>query len=241
MALRQSYYLTWENGELVLSDTMTALSDTLTSQILAITDGLTPCIVSGGQVSIDEDNKTASVTGGYFRIDNQTINGVEIPGYFYADNTNLTGLTTGDYIVARYSASTISTYTTVITGSIIKTTSIAATDIILARFGSSINNRSNDLQMITSIIEKGDIQTINNANLDNEVTQAKSVLILEYSEGGNLILPATDTIGNYSDILVNNLSDKRVFLKDSNSNEIALLTVKSKLSLKVINNQWTIS
>ena len=49
---KQNYYLTWENGELVTADTMNAFNTGLTSQILSLTNGILPVILSGGIVSI---------------------------------------------------------------------------------------------------------------------------------------------------------------------------------------------
>ncbi len=68
MAFNQNYYLTWENGELVTADTMSAFSDGVAAQVLALTNGILPVILSGGIVSIS--GNAANVTEGYYRVAN---------------------------------------------------------------------------------------------------------------------------------------------------------------------------
>lgn len=99
MAFKQNYYLTWENGELVTADTMGAFSNGVAAQVLALTNGILPVILSGGIVSIN--GNIASVSDGYYRIANQTSGELEIPGYFYAPAVSNLTVNNGQYIVAR--------------------------------------------------------------------------------------------------------------------------------------------
>jgi hypothetical protein len=240
MALEQTYYLQWEDGELVTSDIMTSLSDTLAGQILAITNNLTPCILSGGQVTFDSENSTATVTTGYYRIANQTINSMEIPGYFYAPDTNLSNLNSNDYIVARFSATSSSDFVTVITGTILNTQTPEVTDVILANFGASANYRSNDLQQLIQVLEKADIETINNATLNNHTILANQVYIVSYTANGTLLLPALSSFNSYSTISISNLTNSLILITDSSSNVLINLPPNSTINFKPFNSQWVL-
>lgn len=73
----------------------------------------------------------ANVTEGYYRVANQTSGELEIPGYFYAQATANLTVNNEQYIVARISISTISQYTTVVSGSVVVTDAPTAQDVIL--------------------------------------------------------------------------------------------------------------
>ncbi|MFN8769304.1 MAG: hypothetical protein ACK5Z5_00355 [Neisseriaceae bacterium] len=169
MAFNQNYYLTWENGELVTADTMSAFSDGVAAQVLALTNGVLPVILSGGIVSIS--GNTANITEGYYRVANQTSGELEIPGYFYAQaKANLT-VNNGQYIVARISITTISQYTTVVRGSVVVTDAPTAQDVILYSSndnGSGITTiaRDNDLQLIIPTVNKGNKLIVNNGAVE---------------------------------------------------------------------------
>lgn len=213
MAFNQNYYLTWENGELVTADTMSAFSDGISSQVLALTDGILPVILSGGIVSID--NNIANVSEGYYRVANQKIGDLEIPGYFYAPAASNLTINNGQYIVARISISTISEYTTIVSGSVVISDAPTAQDIILY---SSNNNgsgvtqisRDNDLQLILPIISKSSQLIVNNAEATSLQINTNNyrVLILAIAQDATILLPNA-TNGIYSII---NSSNSAIYL-----------------------------
>jgi hypothetical protein len=202
MAFNQNYYLTWENGELVTADTMTAFNDGLTSQILALTNGILPVILSGGIVNIN--GNSFNVAEGYYRVANQTVDSVEIPGYFYAPAVNNLIINNGQYIVARISVSSISKYTTIISGKVLVVDAPTVQDVIL--YSSNDNgagitqiSRSNDLQLIISIINKNNQLIINNPDIPTLALDVinQRVIILDIAQNAQITLPDT-TNGIYS-------------------------------------------
>lgn len=241
MAFNQNYYLTWENGELVTADTMSAFSDGVAAQVLALTNGILPVILSGGIVSIS--GNTASVTEGYYRVANQTSGELEIPGYFYAPAVANLTVNNGQYVVARISISTISQYTTVVSGSVVITDARTAKDIVLYSSndnGSGITtiSRDNDLQLIIPTINKNNKLIVNNAGatslqigINNQL-----VLILAIAQNARITLPNT-TNGIYSII---NSSNAAIYLLPNSGYTIFgktqyLITPGSSIELSPIN------
>lgn len=196
MAFNQNYYLTWENGELVTADTMSAFSDGVVAQVLALTDGILPIILSGGNVSID--GNTANVTEGYYRVANQKSGDLDIPGYFYAPAVANLTVNNGECVVARINMTTISKYTTVVSGGIVVVDIPTAQDVILYSSndnGSGITtiSRDNDLQLIIPVINKNNKLIINNptaTSLDIGINNHQ-VLILAIAQGSPVTLPNT--------------------------------------------------
>ncbi len=241
MAFNQNYYLTWENGELVTADTMSAFSDGVAAQVLALTNGILPVILSGGIVSIS--GNAANVTEGYYRVANQTSGELEIPGYFYAPAVANLTVNNAQYIVARISITTISQYTTVVSGSVLVVDTPTAQDVIL--YSSNDNgagittiSRANDLQLIIPAINKSNQLIVNNATatslqigMNNQQT-----LILAIAQGATVTLPNT-TNGVYSII---NSSNATIYLVPSGGYTIFgktqyLITPGSSMELSPIN------
>ncbi len=207
----QNYYLTWENGELVTADTMSAFSDGVATQVLALTNGILPVILSGGIVNINGDS-TINVTEGYYRIANQQFGDLEIPGYFYAPAVANLTVNNGQSIVARISITTISQYTTVVSGNVIVADTPTSQDIVLYASnnnGSGITtiSRANDLQLIIPAINKSNQLIINNSaatSLQIDATN-QQVLILAIAQNATVLLPNA-TSGIYSIINSSNTS-----------------------------------
>lgn len=217
MAFNQNYYLTWQNGELVTADTMTAFSDGVAAQVLALTNGILPIVLSGGNVSVNGDK--ASVTEGYYRIVNQQVGGLEIPGYFYAPAATDLTVNNGQYIVARISVSTVSQYTTIVSGAIVVADTPTAQDIVLYRSydnGSGITQilRDNDLQLIIPAINKSNQLIVNNPAIHAVQLDAtnQQVLILAIAQTAHVALP------NVSNgvISIINSSNSAIYLIPSN-------------------------
>lgn len=213
MAFNQNYYLTWENGELVTADTMSAFSDGIASQILALTNGILPVILSGGIV--DVNNGIANVSEGYYRVANQKIGDLEIPGYFYAPAISNLTISNGQYLVARINISTISEYTTIVSGSVVIADNPTAQDIILYSSndnGSGITtiSRANDLQLIIPTINKSNQLIANNVEATSLQVNISdyNVLILEIAQNATVLLPNA-TNGIYSII---NSSNSAIYL-----------------------------
>lgn len=205
MAYTQNYYLTWENGELVTADAMTAFNNSMLAQTLAITDGLAPVILNGGKVTIKEN--TAQVSAGYYRVANQQVGDLEIPGYFYAAEANNLTFNPGQYITARMEINSTSKYTNIITGKVIATDAPTSQDIILFQQsiigGISEIIRSNDLQAIIPIINKGNQLLINDPEIKTLQIKPNNqqILILNISQDAEITLPDVDN-GLYR--LINN-------------------------------------
>ena len=241
MAFNQNYYLTWENGELVTADTMSAFSDGVAAQVLALTNGILPVILSGGIVSIT--GNTANVTEGYYRVANQTSGELEIPGYFYASAVANLTVNNGQYIVARISISTISQYTTVVSGAVVVTDTPNAQDVVLYRAydnGAGITQilRGNDLQLIISAINKSNQLIVNNpatTTLQLDTTN-QQVIILAIAQNARVTLPNV-TSGVYSII---NSSNATIYLVPNSGYTIFgktqyLITPGSSMELSPIN------
>ncbi|MBP9741891.1 MAG: hypothetical protein KBD37_00870 [Burkholderiales bacterium] len=218
MAFNQNYYLTWENGELVTADTMTAFSDGLTAQVLAITDSFLPVILSGGNVTVE--GNTVAVTEGYYRVANQQVGYNDIPGYFYTPAASNLTLNNGQYVVARINITTISQYTTIVSGSVIITDIPTAQDVILYRAYDNCSgiiqiSRDNDLQLLIPTINKSNRLIINNAEITTLQldTTNQQVIILAIAKDALITLPAVTT-GIYSLI---NSSNSVIYLVPSNS------------------------
>ena len=213
--MEQNYYLTWENGQLVTADSMTAFSDGVSRQILGLTDRILPIILNGGRISYNPDG-TINVSSGYYRIINQKVGNLEIPGYFYAPATNNLKVNNGQYIVARIIISTISKYTTIISGKILAVDTSTIQDIVIFRFydnGAGIHEvqRANDLGFLIQMINKNNRIIMNNPAI--EAVQIKpyhrEVLILNMAQNAKITLPDV-TDGIYS--IINNSTNITFYL-----------------------------
>lgn len=205
---KQSYYLTWENGELVTADIMSEFGNGLFAQILSITDAFVPVILSGGKITRNEDN-TINISAGYYRVANQIIGNSdisqhEIPGYFYAAEANNLTVNNGQCVVSRIQISTISQYTTIISGQVIVVDEPTAQDVILYQLnddGTGIIEiqRDNDLQLIIPTINKSNQLIINSSTVDSIQLTVKNqkIIILNIAANGKLLLPDV-TNGIYS-------------------------------------------
>ncbi|MFN8789547.1 MAG: hypothetical protein ACK5Z5_02675 [Neisseriaceae bacterium] len=250
MSFKQNFYLTWENGELVTADTMNALSDGIASQVLSLTDGILPVILSGGIVTTNDN--TANVTGGYYRVANQKSGELDtttsqhgIPGYFYASSVNNLAYQNGQYIVARINISTLSKYTTIISGSVMAVDAPTDQDVVVYRAnakGDDITqiSRDNDLQLIIPIIDKSNQLIINNSSANNiplEIAN-KKVLITAIAANATVVLPNV-TNGIYS--IINN-SSSSIYLMPTGGNTIigkarCLITPYSSIDTTPINGK----
>ncbi len=147
------------------------------------------------------------------------------------------------YIVARISITTISQYTTVVSGSVLVVDTPTAQDVIL--YSSNDNgagittiSRANDLQLIIPAINKSNQLIVNNATatslqigMNNQQT-----LILAIAQGATVTLPNA-TNGVYSII---NSSNATIYLVPSGGYTIFgktqyLITPGSSMELSPIN------
>jgi len=247
MDLTQNYYLTWENGQLVTADSMTAFSDGVAGQILALTDALFPIILSGGRITYNPDG-TINVSSGYYRIANQKVGNLEIPGYFYVPATSNLKVNNGQYVVARIVVSTMSRYTTIISGKIFVVDTPTTQDIVLHRLNTNNGiteiQRANDLQLIIPAINKSNQLIVNNAatatlqiNPNNQ-----QVVILNIAQNAKVTLP-TVIQGIYS--VINNTTNITFYLLPNAGYTILgktqyLITPGSTLELRpaTINKNW---
>ena len=208
---------------------------------LTLTNGILPVILSGGIVSIS--GNTANVTEGYYRVANQISGELEIPGYFYAPAVANLTVNNGQYIAARISITTISQYTTVVSGSVVVTDTPTAQDIVLyssSDNGSGITtiSRANDLQLIIPAINKSNQLIVNNATTTSLQIgmNNQQVIILAIAHGATVTLPNA-TNGVYSII---NSSNATIYLVPSGGYTIfgktqSLITPGSSMELSPIN------